>query len=415
MEGRRLSGHARDLGGDRWELIVNLPRRPDQMRGGRTTKRISAKGVRRANTALKDWIAELEQHNCADPKRITLGEVLRRWLEHRRVRPKTRERYEQLVDQHLTPDLGKWRVCDLTDLDLLDYYQRKQESGRLDGKGGLSAQTAKHLHAVIRAALTWAQEHELVDDNPAARVKHPPAVEPRKRVVWSPLQISDAIRHAHRTQLRVPIALAGWAGLRRGEVCALRWCDVDLDGAALAVRQSVEQVCRELHFGPPKSQSSRRTVPLPRQLVTLLTEHKRVQDEMRLAQGPSWNERGLVVCRVDGHPMMPDTLTTGWAQFVSQHALEPRIEFHGLRRSYLSQLHDRGAPDKLVQDVAGHADMRTTHDHYFVTFDETAVKVLRDQEEAIADAEAVLDSARVCQSSASAVISLDSERQKRQR
>jgi len=414
MEGR-LTGHVRDLGGDRWELVVNLPGTAGER--DRTTKRVSARGLRRAEGQLRDWITVLEQHECTDPDRITLGEVLRRWLEVKPgdPKPKVLERYRELVDQHITPELGELAVLDLRPAQLTAFYAAKQKSGRLDGKGGLSVQTTRHMHSAIHAALTWAEEEELVETNPARRVKHPPKVKRQKRPVWDDEQILTAVDEAQRSQLREPAALAAWAGLRRSEVCSLAWPHVDLEAGTIAVCSSVEQVGRELHFGEPKTDSSWRPLPLPTQLVDLLKAHRAHQDEMRLAAGRGWNRRLLVCCRADGEPMKPDTLTTGWAQFVRQHKLEPRIDFHGLRRSYLSGLHDDGAPDSLVMARAGHTDMRTTHGSYIFTFSETDREYLRRQEERIAVARAARDSADLCQRRASAPVSLSEMRAKRKR
>ena len=417
MHGGSLCGHVRDLGGDRWELVVNLPRRPGQKRGDRPTKRVTCKGVRRAEASLRAWISELEQHACTDPETITLGEILRRWLEleaAHNARPKTLERYAQIVDKHLTPDLGSWPVADLRAADLSAYYLRKQESGRLDGRGGLSAQTARHLHAVIRAALTWAQDEGLIDENPAGRVKHPPRAERAKRAVWTPAQISRAIAEASRNRVRIPAALAGFCGLRRSEVCALQWSDVDLERGLLAVRHSVEQTRSvggrpSLHFGPPKSPRARRVVPVPRHLVDLLVAHRREQDAMHLAAGRRWNARDLVCCRPDGEPTRPQTLTTTWAAFVADHHLEPRLDFHGLRRSYISGLHDRGASDRLMMDWAGHESVQTTHEHYTAAFSEAERQAILRLDQAIDAAQAEIASA----GAASNVVSLAAARGRR--
>lgn len=412
-----ITGHLRDLGGGSWELVANLPRKPGQLRGTRTTHRIhGVDGVRRASKALARWVAVLEQHECGDPERITLGEVLRRYLiaNPGAAKPKVMARYRELADKHVVPVLGEWRVAALKPSDLMEFYAAKQESGRLDGTGGLSVQTTRHMHALIRAALAWAEDEEppLVATNPARRVKHPPRVKRVKRPVWTDAQILRAVDESGRTQLRVPLALAAWAGLRRSEVCALAWPAVDLEEGTLAVCASVEQVGGTLIFGEPKTDSSWRPLPLPAQLVEILKVHKARQDEMRLAQGPHWNERDLVCCRADGEPMKPDTLSAKWAQFVRQHSLEPRLDFHGLRRSYLSGLHDDGAPDGLIMERAGHTDLRTTHGSYIFTFSETDAEYLRRQEQRIEAARA--SSAKVCQRSASAVVSMEEWRRARE-
>ena len=264
---------------------------------------------------------------------------------------------------------------------------------------------------MIHAALAWAEDEERITRNPARRVKHPPKVTRGERSVWDDVQILQAVEAAGGTQLRIPIALAAWCGLRRSEVCALAWEHVDLAAGSLTVCASVQQVGRELIFGEPKTDSARRVLPCPTPLVELLTQRRADRDAMRLAYGSGWNERDLVCCRGDGEPMKPDTLTTGWAQFVRQHGLEPRLTFHGLRRSYLSALHADGAPDRLVMDRAGHTDMRTTIDHYAFSFSATDVEYLRRQEERIAAARASLR--ELCQRRASAVTSLADERRKR--
>lgn len=412
MQGSRLTGHVRSLGGDRWELVANLPRQLGQERGRRVSRRVTAKGKRRADAKLREWLFELEQRNCADPSAVIVSEVLRRFLEFKRekVRPRTWQRYERICQQHLIPDIGRERWWDLSGDALCDYYGRKTASGRLDEAGGLSEQTALHLHAVLRNAGNWALKRKLIDCNPALDCEDLPTVVREKPVVWSDVQIAQAIEAARNTQLRIPIALASWCGLRRSEVCALRRIDVDLDGAALAVRKSVEQVAGELYFDEPKSAKSRRVIPMPEQLVAMLREHFAAQDEMRLAWRGRWNERGLVCCRRDGEPMKPESMGSQFRTFVRQHQLKPFIEFHGLRRSYLSGLHDHGAPDALIQDWAGHTDMRTTREHYIVTFSETEQAVLRVQESRIAAA-----LAQVCQSRASAVASLDLARARHRR
>ncbi len=249
--------------------------------------------------------------------------------------------------------------------------------------------------------------------NPARRVKHPPKTPRRERNVWNDAQILRAVEAAKRSQLRIPIALAAWCGLRRSEVCALAWEHVDLAAGSLTVCASVQQVGGELIFGEPKTASAHRVLPVPAPLVELLKQRRADLDAMRLAYGSGWNERGLVCCRADGEPMKPDTLSTGWAQFVRQHGLAPRLDFHGLRRSYLSALHADGAPDRLVMDRAGHTDMRTTLDHYAFSFSETDVEYLRRQEERIATARASMQ--EVCRRRASAVTSLADERRKRGR
>lgn len=397
--GERLTGHVELVRRGVWRLVVNLPAAgaAGTRRYPRKTRTVQAGGKREAERLLSAWLADLEQYACTDPDALTLGEVLQRWLAWLpdNVRPKTEERYRELAERHLIPDIGHTIVATLDDTALYAYYRRKAESGRLDGQGGLSSQTCRHLHATIRAALNWALERHMIRENPALRVKHPPKQGKRKTAVWDEGMQARAVDEARGTSLHIPAVLGGWVGLRRSEICALRWGSVDLDGAGIAVTESVEQTGAGLHFGEAKTDRAHRVLPIPRQAVEILREHKRAQDEMRLALGAAWNARGLVYCRRNGLPVNPDTLTSAWRQFVRQHRLEPAISLHGLRRSYVSRLHDLGAPDGLVQQWAGHADMRTTHAHYVVTFSARELQVIQEVEERIEAARAVGEVRRI--------------------
>ena len=291
--GGRVTGHHEDLGRGTWRLVANLP--PVVVNGKRryprTTKVVKAKGIRAADKALADWLAELEAHDCTDPDRLTVGEVLRRWLAEdakRTVRPKTYERYAQLVDKHLKPWFGAMRAAELTPADLSAFYADKQEGGRLDGRdGGLSAQTCLHMHRVLHRAFQWAVYGDLMARNPAARVRKPPSPSGPRRRTWTDEQIADAIELARPTMLYVPTVLAGWGGLRRGEICGLVWDDVLWDANAVVVRTSVEQTKDGLHDLPTKTRAGERVVVLPSQAIDVLREHCTRQDEMQHGARPA--------------------------------------------------------------------------------------------------------------------------------
>ena len=130
----------------------------------------------------------------------------------------------------------------------------------------------------------------------------------------------------------VPVLVAVTTGMRRGELLALRWSDIDLKAASLTVNHSLERIKGKFEFKSPKTKTSRRTITLPPITVEALREHYRAQLEVRFKLGLGRDPRGLVFSRLDGQPMDPDTLSTSFHRLVATAKVTP-ITFHGLRHS----------------------------------------------------------------------------------
>jgi integrase len=360
MQGGNLTGHVEAIDRHRWRLIVNLPAATAgaRRRYPRTVRTVEAPSRRAAERALSDWIAELEAHDCTDPSRLTLAEMCRRWLAAARfdVRPATLEFYEEKL-RHVLPALGASIAADVRPADLSALY--------IDlASRGLSGTTAHHVHAAVRAAYSWAVREELQERNPALRVKHPPPQGGEERAIWSAEDVARAVVASRGLQVRVPLVLAAWGGLRRAEVCGLRWENVDLEAGRIWICEALEQTKGGVvHTVAPKSRAGLRLLPFPAIGVGILREHKAAQDEMRLAS-KGWNTKGYVVATIDGRPMKPRNLSSAWADFVRRKEL-PTITFHGLRHSYTTGIFDRGGENregmlKVAQRLAGHADPMTT-------------------------------------------------------
>lgn len=137
----------------------------------------------------------------------------------------------------------------------------------------------------------------------------------------------------------------GWRlalmGLRRGEVLALRWANVDFDAGTLAITASRVATAGAATTGAPKTATSVRTLPLPPDLATALRRAKRMQAEAKLALGPKWSESGYVVVDEFGNPPYPDTLTVAWRTALAGAGL-PHVRLHDARHSCATLMHMRG-------------------------------------------------------------------------
>jgi integrase len=174
---------------------------------------------------------------------MTVKDYLGRWLANyarMNVAAKTFERYSEIVQLHLVPALGHHGLGKLQPLHIQACYSNAILSGRRDGRGGLSPQTVLHHHRVLREALRHAVKWQLIARNPADAVEAP---RPQRREIES-LDVKEATRlleASAESPLALLVLLALGTGLRRGELLALRWKDVDLGANRLAVRQAIEQ------------------------------------------------------------------------------------------------------------------------------------------------------------------------------
>jgi integrase len=171
-----------------------------------------------------------------------------------------------------------------------------------------------------------------------------------------------AVARAHRLSALFAVGVA--FGLRRGELLALTWNDVDLDGGILRVRRTVQRLRGQgLVFGPPKSTRSRRSIPLPDSSCAALQSHRQRQEMERRTAGDSRQESGLVFTTSVGTVVEPRNLSRIFERLVQQSGVR-RIRFHDLRHTCASLLLAQGVSPRVVMDVLGHSQLSITMDLY---------------------------------------------------
>lgn len=217
-----------------WRIKFDIGRGSD---GKRQTRYLTVRGTRKdAEKALIDALKAVSDRTFVDPTKVTVGEYLERWLtDHAAtaVGPKTLERYSEICRQHLIPALGAGKLTHLQPLDIQGYYAHALVNGRVRG-GGLSPRTVHHHHILLKQALKRAVKWRLLSTSPAEDVD-PPQVEETEIQILGQNEVPVLLEAARSTRLHVPTALALTTGMRRGEVLAVRWQDIDLDKATLNV------------------------------------------------------------------------------------------------------------------------------------------------------------------------------------
>lgn len=356
-----MRGSIKERSPGHWAIILDV----QAADGKRRRKWHSFKGTKRqAQTECSRLITEMESGEYVEPSKVTLAQFFERWLKHIKpnVSPRTHERYGQIATKNICPLLGAKTLSKLQPIDISGAYAQALESGRCDGAGGLSARTVNHMHRVLFSALDQAERWKMIVRNPAALLekRDRPKIE-RKTVATIDAPTTATILDAARERrLFIPLVLAVFCGVRRGEITALRWKAVDLDAGQLAVVASTEQTdAGDIREKEAKSGKAR-TVALPSLAVEELRRWRLAQAEELLRLGIRWDDSRHVVTQADGEPLQPRSLTHVMSAFLK----EWRITLHGLRHSHASHMLASNVHPKIVQERLGHSSIAITMDIY---------------------------------------------------
>ena len=353
-------GNITRRGKNSWRVKYEVNR--DPVTGVRQTRYLTVRGTKKsAQRELNRVLHEVDEGAHVDATKESVGEYLERWLRDYakvNVAPKTFERYSEIVTKHLKPALGAIVLKDLKPLHIQGYYSVALESGRLSGKGGLSPRTVHHFHRILSEALRQAVRWRMLAINPAEAVT-PPKPQETEIEILNNGELARLLQEARPTRSFPAILLAATTGMRRGEVLAVRWRDLDLDDAVLTVNQAVEETKAGVRLKSPKTKRSRRNITLPALTVEELRRHKVRQLEERMKLGLGRDHDGLVFTDLEGGLVRSRNLTKEFGRIVKRTGLRP-VTFHGLRHSHITTLLDEGVNPKVVSERAGHASVAIT-------------------------------------------------------
>jgi len=280
---------------------------------------------------------------------------------------KTYERHEELLRLHVIPKIGNVPIQKLKALDLQSLYS---------GHAG-APRTKLHIHRLLHRMLGHAVQWNLVSQNVAERVDAP-SVQDKEVEILTEAEVQRVLEALRGRSLYPIVFTALGTGMRRGELLALRWKDVDLDGATLRVEQSLEQTKRGgLAFKPPKTKYGRRSISLPASVVTELRQHLKATLERRmlLGQGKIADD-ALVFATELGNTRSPNAMTKEWRSAV--HAAKLKATFHSLRHTHASSLIAAGIDVLVLSRRLGHGSPVITlkvYGHLFKPDDRAAAAI----------------------------------------
>jgi integrase len=356
-----MRGHIRKRGANSWELKYDTAR----VGGGRRTVYRSFRGSKReAQNELARLLTQVQDGTHTEPNKLTVAEHVRarvaQWRAAGINSTKTSERYQELVEYQIVPFLGTKLLQKLRSSDIEAWHSHLRTKGRHDGASGLSSRTIHHAHRIVVKALHEAVRHGLVFKNVAIE-ERPPKVTGEKMQILTPEQVNALPAMLAGRPICAPALTALFTGVRRGELLALRWDNVDLERKIMRIIESLDETVQYgIRFKPTKTKSGQREISLPDIVIDILRNHRREQLELRLALGLGKAPEDALVFPAPGSdcPWGPNSFSPAWSDVATKLGLN--VSFHSLRHTHASQLIDAGVDVVTISKRLGHSSPAIT-------------------------------------------------------
>jgi len=349
--------------GDSYRIRVSLGK--DTTTGKYTSYYETFRGGKpEADKRLRELLTQLDKGTFVKPDKTTLGEYLKSWLlDYCRpnLSQRTQELYSYICEKHILPALASVPLMGVRPQHLQRLYAKKVAAG-------LSNRTVQLIHVTLHKALKDAVKAGLLVRNITESVDAP-KIQRREMHVMSETDLHLFLEYAKDSSYYALFYTSLFTGMRRAELLALRWSDIDLELCQLSVTRSMQYIHGEdkknrISFREPKAAKSRRLIALSPSTVITLREHKAKQADLRQSlESPPLSDNDLAFSHYDGSPLLPNSVTHAWIKLVRRCGLRG-IRLHDARHTHASLLLKQGVHPKIVQERLGHGSIQITIDTY---------------------------------------------------
>ncbi|MDR3561222.1 MAG: site-specific integrase [Negativicutes bacterium] len=350
MRGSLIKNHGK------YFLVVDVGIDPETKKRKQKWINTGTNNKKAAEDLMPSLMQQIVTGQYIEPTDQTVKEYLDEWLEvaKGKVRPGTYDTYVWSVNS-ICKVIGLIELKKLRPMDIQKYYQKKLSQG-------LSPTSVRYHHRVLFMAYRQAVKWQLIQHNPCEAVDPPKKAEFEAPILDAE-QVLKMLDHFRLTVYYLPILMAISTGMRRGEVCGLRWEDVDIEKKMLTIKNTLETRDKKPSLGPVKTKKSQRKVRIPSDLLALLKREKVRYAENKLRNGETFNDLGYVWCWEDGRSRSPDHLTHKFQEGMAEAEL-PVIRFHDLRHTFATLMLQEGIDLKTISEQLGHATQYFTSDVY---------------------------------------------------
>ncbi len=353
-------GSLRKRSDGRWEGRYTAGR--DPVTGKAIYKNVLAKTQKECKEKLDRAIEKNGKVDVIRSGKYTVAEWVRLWFEtysKPSIREQTAYYYNNYIEKHIVPGIGDIKLDKLTTIQIQQFYNKLKTSGRVQRyehielkDKGLSNRFIRGVHSLLNSALEQAVRERLITANPAEGCKLP-KIEKKEMKVLLPEQIGSYLQEANRRGLLPAYYLELTSGLRRGELLALLWTDLDVKNMTISVTKQVNRINGQLKVSQPKTSNSIRTIPIPKQAVDLLIlEHEKHPDNPYMFPSPK-----------TGTMYDPDSFRHTHEKILAAAGIE-HIRFHDLRHTFATLSLQNGVDVKTLSNTLGHYSAGFTLDTY---------------------------------------------------
>ena len=321
---------------------------------------------RDANRALNEHKVKMDKGTQVMPSEYAFAQWLDYWYDNiivPQIEETTAYGYRGMIENYLKPQLGEIRLQKLTARDIQQYYTWLMDEKKL------SPNTVIKHHNLLTNTLNAAERQEYITKNPMRAVS-PPKKRQREAKFYTPEQLGILLAKAVGTRLELPVFICAYLGLRRGELCGLRWSDVDLGHQTITIENTRTQAGKKEIEKGTKTASSTRTLYLPDTLCDMLKAAKEHQQACRAEYKNAYDDNDYVIVMEDGKPFRPNYLSELFGKFLADNDL-PKIVLHELRHTFASLSNQAGIPAYNIGKALGHSTPATTQKIYTHLLDQT--------------------------------------------
>jgi len=321
------------------------------------SRSIMGKTYDEVSERLKSALSESDKSKCIGTDNITMADWMTIWFETYSkpiIRESTAISYSSQMKNHIFPAIGEIILTALTSHDIQLMYNRISAFGRLrtSEKTGLSSRTIRSIHSLLHQCLSQAVQEHRIAYNPADACKLP-ALEQTEMKVMHPETVGIYLNVAKQHGALAMLFLALCSGLRRGELLALQWSDLNVDNSSISVTKQVTGRKGSLVISAPKTPNSIRTIAIPKQAVELLlSEREKNPGNPYMFPSPK-----------TGYMYYPDSVGRLHKKILETAGLE-RIRFHDLRHTFATLAIQNGVDIKTLSNMLGHCSVGFTLDTY---------------------------------------------------
>jgi integrase len=349
-----------------WGYLLSYGSEPDPNRPGKRRRRQFRKmgfpSKQKAHSAVAKLRAQLDTHTYVEPSKVILADYAFQWLARRRtvgsgLKDTTAANYARYIRDDITPSkLGELKLTDIRRHHINAFAAELTAAGR-------GAVTVRRILARLQTILQTAVKDELIQNNPALGTDKP-ALPDAPVKVWEPDDVRTFLQRCAQHRLGIVFETAVLSGLRRGELCGLRWADVNLAKRKITIRRNRVTIDGKIQEQSTKTKAGLRTIPLSDVAVASLLVWQLRQAEEAEAADEAWQGTDYVFTNEIGRPLDPALLTRLFQRIRQQGEPLPPLSFHGLRHCAASLMLASGADIAVVSKLMGHASISVTSDVY---------------------------------------------------